>query len=121
MSYPYHHFYALNNQRGHQLFYDQVLEKYPIQYQGALANSGPYTAGGYQADGTVISWGQDCTVATTDQYGMPGCCSTWADGRATSNCCACGSLPMVDATTQIPAPFFPVTMETEMNAAVNHN
>lgn len=82
MSTPYHRFSALNGQRGHQLFHDQVLESYPIcpaaSASAANGAGAEFLPGGYQADGTVVSYGNDCSVRVTDQYNMPGPCSTWA-------------------------------------------
>uniref|UniRef100_A0A6C0BMU4 Uncharacterized protein n=1 Tax=viral metagenome TaxID=1070528 RepID=A0A6C0BMU4_9ZZZZ len=112
MSLPYHRHSALNHQRGHQLFHDQVLQTFP-----ATLSNADYAAGGYQADGTVVSWGKDCTIKTTDQYNMPTCCSTWASGRGQPGaCCACGT----SVTPPVPPTFFPVTAEQEFAAATNN-
>jgi len=117
MSLPYHRHSALNNQRGHQLFYDQVLQTYPA----TVAVNGPdFAAGAYQADGTLVSWGKDCTVKTTDQYNMPTCCSTWASGRGSGSaaCCACGTNV---GPTQVPPPFFPVSADQEVAVATGQS
>jgi len=120
MSYPHHHFYALNHQRGHQLFYDQVLETYPIS-----GSASQYLPGGYGADGSVLSFGKDCTVRQSDQYNMPTCCSTWASGASAMvngsiSCCPYGAIPRAQAQEAIPAPFFPVSLETEVSVATKH-
>jgi hypothetical protein len=112
MSFPYHRNYALNEQRGHQLFYDQVLETYPIP-----VSSDEFAPGVYQADGSVASWGKNCSIKITDQYNMPTCCSTWASGRQSQPiCCPCPT-PLVQAV--VPPVFFPVSAQDEMNVAMN--
>jgi hypothetical protein len=111
MSALYHTFYSLNDQRGHQLFYDQVLQTYPI------ASGQDFVPGGYLADGTVISYGKNCTVRTTDQYNMPTNCSTWAGAPGPAECCPLGSIPAAQSKQDIPLPFFPVTAQDELAAA----
>jgi len=106
MSYPDNRFYATNNQRGHQLFYDQVLETYPVKI-----DPNQYAEGVYMADGSMASWGKNCDVKVTDQYNMPTCCSTWADGRESKGniCCPCGSKAVSDMAAVGDA-YFPHTM-----------
>lgn len=104
MSYPYNRFYANNSQMGHQLFHDQVLETFPTKL-----DPNQFTPGVYMADGSIASWGKDCSVKVSDQYNMPGCCSTWADGREAQGniCCPCGSKALADMNANIAEPYFP--------------
>ena len=108
MAYQYNRFYADNGQTGHQLHWDQVLETYPL-------NNGPnFVPGAYLADGSVMSFGNDCTVIVNDKYNMPGCCSTWASGREQeAQCCPC-SAPAVFSATVPPPPTFPMTIDQEL-------
>lgn len=95
MSYPYHRNYAVNEQPGHQLYYDQVLQGWSFGDQSfnnsSVANP-VYVPGAFTADGGILLYGSNCTVALNDTLysnGVP-CCSTWASAPPyTDNCCPC--------------------------------
>jgi hypothetical protein len=114
MSYPYHRYYANNDQRGHQLFYDQNLEGYPID------NDPNYAVGGYLADGSTFSYGKNCSVKVQDtHYSTPTCCSTWAAAPPREQvCCPLDCNPPVQVA---PVMVFPTTIEQELAAAMGRN
>lgn len=118
MSYPYNRFYANNAQRGHQLYYDQVLEGFPLK------EDPNYVVGGYLANGATFSKGQACSVKVDDTHYTSltqGGCSTWASAppKSANVCC----VTTVDTSAELMAPVmvFPVTIEEELAAAMGRN
>lgn len=86
MSLPYHRYQAVAAQRGHQLFYDQVL--------AGVSNT---NSGSFLADGSIMTSGPNCTITVNDTfylnntdtapYNMPNPCSTWAGVTNSANVC----------------------------------
>lgn len=111
MAYPYHRFAATNDQKGHQLFWEQPLQTFPL-------NNGPnFVAGAYLADGSVMSYGSDCTVLVNDKYNVPGPCSVWASGSDNTEvplCCPRQPANTLSATYP-PPPSFPLTIDQELS------
>jgi len=119
MSLSYNRHYANNDQRGHQIYHDQVLQKYPISGASYANNSGEYIPGGYQADGSVAMWGKKCNVRLTNQYSMPTCCSTWAGAcNHPVEYCPCGPAGGPTSTVLPPEVDTSVIKAAELHAAL---